>query len=686
MFVIFISFVIVQTSGHLHFQMAQSVRDIAVRHFTPGHILVVCYNTPAHSVDVPRDTPSRNLVVSPGHYTNQKIQKNYFNIAHSTDDLRQLILEELNKIEAWSLLSFNANNDFKETSPSRSNYEGYILLSSCQDYEDVVKDVGHQVKKIRNTREWNPRGKFVVLVFEIRGVDAKRLAEDIFAELWTSRIVNSVVLIPLLDTNLASDTVNILDAYSWFPYHTTGKCPHDKHVTIHDRWVWDVRGSGHFLHNAGIFPPKIPNDLQGCPLTVSTFEVPPFIMKRSTSKVGTSGIIYEKGLEIQILTEFAQTTNSSIKYRVPPPDGGYWGWDVGNGTWNGVTGEIARSCSDIGIASLWHRCHLVKEIECLRPHTIENVRWYVPCATSYPRWMSLTRVFRLSLWSAFVTAYVVVSVVMWKVVKITSMMSTKAAHNQAYSSLPKCLLNFWAIILEESASNHPPDVPAIRAVFFGWVLYCWAVNTVYQAHLTSFLIDPGLQHQLSSEDEILTSGIEYSTVTTLLNLYPDLMGKRYRRLNNTVEVDSAQTRVAEGTLAFLFSKFPVEYNIALKYKDANGVSSICKIKDDFLFGFLAMHVPKGFPLKQKYDKVLLALLEAGLMNVWWEHLKYTASLEGARKFGSPPGEYIVLTPKHLQSAFYFLLIGYAMSVLLFLIELSCHHHKQYKLKMKGNRN
>ena len=150
MIVIFIWFVIVQTSGHLHFQMAQSVRDIAVRHFTPGHILVVCYNTPAHNVGVPRDTPSRNLV-SPDHYTNQKLQKGSFNSAHSTEDLRQLILEELNKIGAWSLLSFNANNDFKETSPSRSNYEGYVLLSSCQDYEDVVKDVGHQVKKLRNT-------------------------------------------------------------------------------------------------------------------------------------------------------------------------------------------------------------------------------------------------------------------------------------------------------------------------------------------------------------------------------------------------------------------------------------------------------------------------------------------------------------------------------------------------------
>jgi hypothetical protein len=405
-------------------------------------------------------------------------------------------------------------------------------------------------------------------------------------------------------------------------------------------------------------------------------------MKKSTSKVDTKSIIYETGLDIQILSEFAKTSNSSIKYRVPPPDGGQWGRDVGNGSWSGLTGEIARSYSDIGIAGLWNKRYLVKEIECLRTYLVEKIRWYVPCATSYPRWMSLTRVFRLSLWSAFVTAFIVVSVVMWKVVKITSRISTKAAQNKAYASLPKCLLNFWAIILEESASNHPPDVAAIRSVFLGWVLYCWAVNTVYQAHLTSFLIDPGLQHQLSSEDEILTSGIEYITETGVFLRYPDLNGTRYGHMNYTDEVGLAQARVAEGTLAFLYAIYPVEYNIAVKYKDANGFPSICKIKDDFGFNFVAIHVPKGFPLKPTYDQVLLFLLQAGLVNLWLDHLKYMASLEGARKFGSPPGEYVVLSLKHLQSAFYCLLMGYSMSALLFLIELSCQYHKRYKLKIQ----
>jgi hypothetical protein len=94
-------------------------------------------------------------------------------------------------------------------------------------------------------------------------------------------------------------------------------------------------------------------------------------------------------------------------------------------------------------------------------------------------------------------------------------------------------------------------------------------------------------------------------------------------MNNTVEVDLAQTRVAEGTLAFLYGKYPVEYNIALKFKDANGVPTICQIKDDFAFNLNAIHVPKSFWLKVNLrPNLTFFLLQAGLVNWWWEQLKY----------------------------------------------------------------
>ena len=680
MFVFLILCVIAQTSGHLYFHMVQSVREIVTQQVTPGHTLVVSYSTPAHPPVVPQNKSTHFLVPNSRYNANQTVREEVFSYLQPSEDLRQMILAEFNKIEAWPLLSFDAGNEMKQTAPSSGTYAGYVLLSSCQDPKAVVPDIRQQITKLRNIWEWNPRAKFVILLERIRDINAKFLAEDIFAELWTSGVVNSVVLIPTLDTHVATGTVSILDAYIWLLHRPVGKCTHVKDAFLQNRWVLDSNNNGHFLHSASFFPQKFARDLHGCPLTVSTFELPPLIMRTNTTEVDPNNIIYDKGLEIQILTELAKSINSSLKFRDTPPDGGKWGWDLGNGTWNGLTGEIASRYSDISAALLWYRCHLVTEIECLRPHLIDKVRWHVPCATPYPRWTSLTRVFKLSLWLGFITAYVIISAIMWQVVKITSHIFTEAAQNQAFASLGKCLFNFWAIILEESASNNPPNVAVVRAVFFAWVLYCWAINNVYQAYLTTFLIDPGLQHQLSSEDEILTSGIEYSTEKSVIFIYPGLQGTRYRHIIVTENVQNAENRVEKGTLALLFSMFLVQYDIALEYMDADGKPRICDIEDDFAFNLVTMFVPKGFPYKSWYDQVLLYLMQAGFVNFWWKELKYTATLQKAGDFNLPPGEYIALTMKHLQSAFYFLLLGYALSVTSFLLELSCQYRKRHTIK------
>jgi hypothetical protein len=93
-----------------------------------------------------------------------------------------------------------------------------------------------------------------------------------------------------------------------------------------------------------------------------------------------------------------------------------------------------------------------------------------------------------------------------------------------------------------------------------------------------------------------------------------------------------------------------------------------------------MFVPKGFPYKALYDQVLLYLMQAGLVNFWWEEIKYTATLQKAGDFNLQPGEYIALTMKHLQSAFYFLFLGCALSITSFLLELSCQYCKGHKIK------
>lgn len=272
-------------------------------------------------------------------------------------------------------------------------------------------------------------------------------------------------------------------------------------------------------------------------------------------------------------------------------------------------------------------------------------------------------------------------------VKITNNIFTETAQNQAYASLSKCLLNSWATVLEEPASSNPLNVAAVRALFLVWVLYCWAINTVYQAYLTSFLIVPGLQHQLASEDAILNSGIEYGVATHALGMYPWLGERRYRHMKYFDHPESVADTVTNGKLAFLGAGFSMEYLIGVKYMDADGRPRICDIEDDLAAGIVTIFVPKGFPFKAKYDKVLSCFAQAGLVNFWWENLKYEVTLEKAGDSNLLPGEYVALRMEHMQSAFYFLLLGYALSVMSLLLELSCQYRKQHKIKrIKVNRN
>jgi hypothetical protein len=90
-----------------------------------------------------------------------------------------------------------------------------------------------------------------------------------------------------------------------------------------------------------------------------------------------------------------------------------------------------------------------------------------------------------------------------------------------------------------------------------WFLYCWAVNTVYQTFPTSYLVDTGLQSQITSEEELLHSGIKYGIYRTVLFQIPHLATERYSRRIDCVTFEECQDRAAlKGDLAFVFSEIP----------------------------------------------------------------------------------------------------------------------------------
>ncbi|PSN45721.1 Ionotropic receptor 206 [Blattella germanica] len=543
----------------------------------------------------------------------------------------------------------------------RIRNDNYIILSSYSAEQDVINDIKKQIKAINQKAGWNPRAKFVILLNQHQNHNAD-LASKLFAELSNFKIVNCIILMPQRNENLA------LEVYSWFPFSPPGRCADVFDAFLVDRW-YSNNATGTFIYNASLFPNKIPKDFNGCPLRISTFEYIPFVGKMKY--IDNSSVVYEGGLEINLMILCSELTNMTIVYRLPPTNG-KWGVYMGNGTWTGITGEITSHISDVAFSGWWYRCHLIDEIECITPHLIDAVRWFVPCPKPYPRWMSTTRVFKTSIWLGFLSAYIVVALAMWKIVKWSNSISSRPIENEAYTSLVKCFLNFWAIILEESASNNPPHVVPIRAVFLMWVLYCWAVNTVYQTFLTSFLIDPGLQPHIASEDELLTSGMDFLIPDTIMSIIPGLYSKRYWGRKVCEDVPECEDRLAfKSDIALLFSKYNVEYLAAAKYMDSDGKSLVCKFDEVYSNQLIIAPVPKGSFILERFNDLFLRVLQSGVMDKWWKDIRYTGTLALASTLNEVNSEYIKLTLEHLQSAFYLLFLGCIFSIIVFVSEVLC---------------
>jgi hypothetical protein len=53
-----------------------------------------------------------------------------------------------------------------------------------------------------------------------------------------------------------------------------------------------------------------------------------------------------------------------------------------------------------------------------------------------------------------------------------------------------------------------PRAPSLRSHFFAWVIFSLAFSTVFQAFLTTFLIDSGYKPPIQNMDELFASGIK----------------------------------------------------------------------------------------------------------------------------------------------------------------------------------
>jgi len=227
-----------------------------------------------------------------------------------------------------------------------------------------------------------------------------------------------------------------------------------------------------------------------------------------------------------------------------------------------------------------------------------------------------------------------------------------------------------------------------------WVIYSLAVSTVFQTFVSSFLVDPGLEKQISTVEDILNSGFRYGmpkAFESFLGYLPkpqrSAIKKHMERCANVV--DCAKKVAEEGNFATVLASVTVEYLNTYQTVDKTGAGLLFMLQDTRLWtNFQVFVLPKGSGLLKPFNKLMTAAQESGLVAYFWKDILRTSALKsGSIRIHTPFDDYRVFTLTYLQSAFFLLFVGYVCAFCLLVVELSCHWYvqRQHKVAVKRRR-
>jgi hypothetical protein len=255
----------------------------------------------------------------------------------SVHSLSIALIRELQFLALWTIIVHDTGKNCPVLIINNEHKLSYILLL---DSRKGMLGFITQFHHLTNLTHINSRDLFTVAVVnnQMAQRDTPKERESvrkILMTLWQYGIVNAIVLVQGTMRNpstvwngsagSASDYFTH-QVHTWFPYHSD-RCEVSVVDTILlDQWIMAERQQ--FLLGANLFPLKVPNDLHGCPLKISTLPWEPFVLPlrtlpKESNVTQPQNTYYNDGVEIRLINCLASKMNFTIAYSPSTRNGSY---------------------------------------------------------------------------------------------------------------------------------------------------------------------------------------------------------------------------------------------------------------------------------------------------------------------------------------------------------------------------
>jgi len=591
--------------------------------------------------------------------------------------VQQELIAEIQRNSTWPVVvTVDGNISVSEKSGFMDRDGSYIMLIPDGNIKSLQAQInGLAFEGTNFTRLWNSEARFVVA-----GANEFTTLQqmDIFNYLSKFRIYNCIIINKFNDVlneessrpvkNIDVDMGMELGVYTWFPYRSSDQCTEVNNITILDSWA--ISAQGHFTKNTDLFPRKIPKRLNGCPMKAVVRDSGWSITTKYYKYTDFNGSVFTKvsGMEMDLLKMVLKQLNMTFIH-VPTPEG----FEFEKGSTDNL--RVIRAMIDknafIALGKLETRILFDKFLDSSNSYYFLTHRWYVPCSDKYSRWNSIFRIFSLELWLVLIISIVIAAISITLVGRYSC-----TSEWQRYKNLSSSLTNLWAVMLGVSVSTMPRS-PSLRSLFLAWVCFSVAFSTVFQAFLTTFLIDSGYKTPVQNMDELLASGIKlvYSSRNNFIfenDGETEISKIQRNRVICNLYLECFKWAVYHKNISY----FTPDLNAEIMNDHAYTLSKtseplLCRLDNGVIYNEgLRMVMLNGDPLLSRVSEIIDRLVEAGLYNTWISRFQHKSKIiSHIQRTVHPLDGYYSFNLNHMRSAFFLLLIGWCLSSLCFIFEL-----------------
>lgn len=568
----------------------------------------------------------------------------------------RIFLPYLSRIGKWSLLvkksSTKGVNFFKQSG-------SYIIHIRTKD------ELKEHINNLEEYRSWNPHAKIIVFSSAVFN-NTNEVVAGIVETLWSAKVVDGIVMLHDVED------LTYYRVYSWFPY-SAGNCGNDFYkITIVDNCTF-----GYFERKINLFPNKIPNKLNDCPVRVRVVQWPPYIMPPKQHIPGTELYEFDDGLEVNLINTIAQRANFKVIYTMSNKTQNF-GTVNSNGTTTGIFTALREEMADIAMGSLALSEERAEKFDFSTSYYTESLTWCVPHAKTQPSIEKLTNTLKMETWIVLIVAYLCCSLLLWELSKV------EAKELRFYKRLPNVMQNNLSMVLGMAVKTLPKTF-VVRCFLFLWIFNSLVMDIYYTTFMISTLTGSSYVGQINSLDEILDNKLNLYLMPNTNQYFNGntwQMKSVLERWKNCTYIHDCLSRVAyQRDSAVCIPRLYLQY-VQNRYVDGYKQPLLYYFKESVVSYPITMYMTKGYPLKQRINELVEWIASAGLIEAW-EHRVFDYKWKNATVLAEESTEEPEkkwLTIYHLEAVLFSLAIGHSFAVLIFIAEILVFKRKKNRIE------